>query len=86
MNPPFAYYGGKVGMSAAIIGLLPAHRVYIEPFAGSLAVLFAKRPAMHEIVNDADGAIVTFFRVLRDRPDELDHPKHLDRIHAIDQI
>lgn len=72
MRPPFAYYGGKVGLAPRIVELLPPHRVYIEPFAGSLAVLFAKRPAMHEIVNDVDGALVTFFRVLRDQPDELE--------------
>ena len=44
---------------------------YVEPFAGSLAVLFAKPRARHEIVNDLDGGLVTFFRVLRDRPDDL---------------
>lgn len=72
MNPAFAYYGGKTGMAPRIVQMLPPHRVYIEPFAGSLAVLFAKKPVTHEIVNDIDGAIVTFFRVLRDRPDELE--------------
>jgi DNA adenine methylase len=71
MNPAFAYYGGKVGMSRQIVAMLPPHRVYIEPFAGSLAVLFAKPPAQHEIVNDLDRAIVTFYRVLREQPLEL---------------
>lgn len=72
MKPAFAYYGGKVGMSDMIVSLMPPHRVYMEPFFGSGAVLFAKRPAVHEIANDLDGNIVTFFRVLRDRPDELE--------------
>ena len=72
MKPPFAYYGGKSRLAELIAGLMPAHRVYLEPFAGSLAVLFAKTPAVNEIVNDVDGAIVTFFRVLRDQPDELE--------------
>lgn len=71
MRPPFSYYGGKIGMAPLITRLLPAHRVYIEPFFGSGAVLFEKRPAPNEVVNDRDGAIVTFFRVLRDRPDDL---------------
>lgn len=73
MRPPFAYYGGKVGMSRLIVAMLPPHRVYIEPFFGSGAVLFAKRPTQHEIVNDLDGDITNFFRVLRDRTDELEH-------------
>jgi DNA adenine methylase len=71
VRAPFAYYGGKVGLARRLVDLLPPHRVYLEPFAGSLAVLFAKAPATHEIVNDLDGAVVAFFRVLRDRPDDL---------------
>ncbi len=73
MNPPFSYYGGKTGLAPRIVAMMPPHRVYIEPFAGSLAVLFAKRPAMHEIVNDLDDAVVNFFRMLRDHPKELAH-------------
>jgi DNA adenine methylase len=73
MRPPFAYFGGKYGMSARIVSLMPPHRVYIEPFFGSGAVFFAKRPATHEIINDLDGAVVTFFRCLRERTDELEH-------------
>lgn len=72
MKPPFAYFGGKSGMAGRISSLLPPHQIYLEPFAGSLAVFFAKAPATHEIINDVDHAIVTFFRVLRERPDELE--------------
>lgn len=72
MKPPFAFYGGKVGMARLICSLMPPHRVYIEPFAGSLAVFFAKQQVTHEIVNDLDGAVVTFFRVLRESPIELE--------------
>lgn len=50
---------------------MPAHRVYVEPYAGSAAVLFAKRPAAIEIVNDLDDNVVNFYRVLRDREAEL---------------
>lgn len=71
MRAPFAYYGGKSGMAPTIADLFPPHRVYIEPFFGSGAVFFAKPPAVHEIVNDLDGAVVAFFRCLRDRRDEL---------------
>lgn len=71
MKPPFSYYGGKMGMAARIVELLPPHRVYLEPYFGSGAVLFAKSEAAIEVVNDVDGNLVTFFRVLRERPDEL---------------
>lgn len=73
MRAPFAYYGGKIGMAATIVDLLPPHRVYMEPYFGSGAVLFAKPPSAFEIVNDLDHALVAFFRVLREQPDELEH-------------
>lgn len=69
--PPMAYYGGKTRLAAKIAGLLPPHEHYIEPFAGSLAVLFAKRPARMETVNDLDGHLMAFWRALRDQPAEL---------------
>lgn len=71
MKPPFAYYGGKGRLASWIVGLFPAHRVYVEPFAGSAAVLFAKAQSRHEIINDVDGDVVNFFRVLRTQPDDL---------------
>lgn len=72
MKPPVAYYGGKSRLAEWIVNAMPPHRVYVEPFLGSGAVFFAKRRARHEILNDVDGNLVTFFRVLRDQPDELE--------------
>ena len=72
VKPPFAYYGGKTTLAPTIASLLPAHEHYVEPFAGSLAVLLAKKPSRAETVNDLDGNLVTFWRVLRDRPEELE--------------
>ncbi|MFG2468691.1 DNA adenine methylase [Streptomyces canus] len=73
MKPPFPYYGAKGRLAPWIVGLMPReHRVYVEPFAGSAAVLFARsRPATHEVLNDLDSNVVTFFRVLRDREQDL---------------
>ena len=71
MKPPFAYYGGKTTLAERVVELLPEHRHYVEPFAGSLAVLLAKTPALMETVNDLDGHLMTFWRVLRDRPEDL---------------
>lgn len=72
VKPPFAYYGGKTTMAPVIAALLPDHEHYVEPFAGSLAVLLAKTPSRSETVNDLDGDLVTFWRTLRDRPEELE--------------
>ncbi|HEV2928421.1 MAG TPA: DNA adenine methylase [Propionibacteriaceae bacterium] len=72
MRPPFPYFGGKVGIADAVVAALPPHAIYVEPYAGSAAVLLAKPPARQEILNDRNQAIVTFFRVLRDRPGDLE--------------
>lgn len=68
---PFPWFGGKDRLSKRIADLLPPHLAYIEVFGGSGAVLFAKRPSKLEVYNDVDGGVVAFFRVLRERPEEL---------------
>lgn len=72
MKPPFTYFGGKTRIAGQIAALLPAHEHYVEPFAGSLAVLLAKPPSMMETVSDLDGDLMNFWRVLRDRPHDLE--------------
>lgn len=74
---PFAWYGGKSRMAARIVELLPPHRTYVEAFGGAAAVLCSKERAVLEVYNDVDAGLVTFFRVLRDRPDELERALRL---------
>ena len=71
MNALLNYPGAKWGMADRIVSLMPPHRSYLEPFFGSGAVLFHKPPSAIETVNDIDGDIVNFFRVLREQPDDL---------------
>jgi DNA adenine methylase len=71
LKPPFTYFGGKTAIAGRIVALLPPHEHYVEPFAGSLAVLLAKPPSRMETVNDADGDLMNFWRMLRDRTDDL---------------
>jgi DNA adenine methylase len=71
MKPPVLYFGAKGSVADRIVQMMPEHQGYIEPFAGSLAVLLAKPECRMEIVNDLDGRLMTFWRVLRDRPREL---------------
>lgn len=72
MKPPFPYFGAKGTIAERIVSLLPEHEHYVEPYAGSLAVLLAKSPAKMETVNDLDGDLMTFWRVLRDREADLE--------------
>lgn len=65
------YFGGKQATAADIVDLFPAHEMYVEPFAGGLSVLLAKPQEDLEVVNDLDGDLVNFWRVLRESPVEL---------------
>lgn len=71
MRTPLTYYGGKQRLASQIVPLMPAHRVYLEPFAGGAAVLFAKPRAEREVLNDLNGQIQRFWRAVRDQPEEL---------------
>jgi len=71
MKPPMPYFGGKITLAPTIAALFPPHGHYVEPYGGSLAVLLAKPPTRYETVNDIDGGLMTFWRVLRDQPQEL---------------
>lgn len=80
------YYGSKHRMADWLIGLMPDHRGYVEPFAGSLSVLARKAPIKLETVNDLDADLMTFWRVLRDRTEDLERAclltPHSRREHA----
>ena len=70
---PFTWYGGK---TAHLHWLLPIidntpHHCYVEPFGGSAAVLLNKQPSPIEVYNDIYSDVVDFFRILRNRKDEL---------------
>ena len=65
------YPGAKWGMAKQIVSMMPPHRSYLEPFFGSGAVLFNKPPSAIETVNDIDGDITNFFKVVRECPEEL---------------
>lgn len=66
------YYGSKHRTAEWLISLMPPHIGYVEPFAGSLSVLARKAPVKIETANDLDRNVLTFWRVLRDRCEDLE--------------
>lgn len=64
MKTPLVYFGGKQMLASTIISLLPNCEVYCEPYVGGGAVFWAKPPSKTEIINDLDGMIATFYKVL----------------------
>lgn len=67
----FGWYGGKFNHLDWLLPLLPEAQHNCEPFGGSAAVLLNRGPSPVETYNDTDGAVVNFFRVLRDQWPEL---------------
>ena len=67
LKAPFPYFGGKSKAARLIWSWFGDVQNYVEPFAGSLAVLLS-RPSDHthtkERVNDKDGYISNFWRAL----------------------
>lgn len=64
-KPPLTYYGGKQMMLKHIIPLIPEHEIYDEPFFGGGAVFFEKTPSKVEFINDTNGEVVNFYRVIK---------------------
>lgn len=64
----FRYYGGKNNHKIinAIRALIPEHKIYGEPYAGSLGTLLNKVRAEKEYVYDADRNIVNLHQVMAD--------------------
>lgn len=73
LGPVLSYSGAKWRLAPWILGHLPKHSTYVEPFFGSGGVYFQKSAVRNEYLNDLSGEIVNFFQVLRDQPVELIH-------------
>jgi site-specific DNA-adenine methylase len=74
LKAPFPWFGGKRKVAADVWAAIGDAYNYVEPFAGSLAVLLA-RPQWHkgssETVNDADEYIANFWRALAADPESV---------------
>lgn len=70
MKAPFPWMGGKLSVSDVVWNRFGKVRNYVEPFAGSLAVLL-NRPTPFdgpETVNDLNGWLANFWRALQADP------------------
>jgi DNA adenine methylase len=91
LTQPLKWHGGKYYLAPKIIALMPRHLHYVEPYGGGLAVLLRRDPmdkrlwlpphkGVSEVVNDINGELINFWRVLQD---ELDFPRFQRFIEAV---
>lgn len=70
IRPTVKWHGGKYYLAKRIVSLFPAHRIYLEPFAGAASVLLNKEPVEVEAYNDLDMRVTRLFRVLQKQGEE----------------
>lgn len=71
MHSPIPWMGGKRRLAGHLLSVMPQHICYVEPFAGGAAVLFARpEPAKCEVINDLDGDLINFYRVIKHHLEE----------------
>ena len=74
LKAPFPYFGGKSRVADVIWQRLGNVQNYIEPFAGSLAVLLQRPHAPKiETVNDLDCYLANFWRATAHDPEQVAH-------------
>lgn len=56
---------GKRNVVRRLLPLIPAHKRYVEPFAGGAALFFAKERAPAEVLNDRDPDIAFAYRFIQ---------------------
>lgn len=71
MRTPITYYGGKQRLAGKIISMMPAHKIYCEPFFGGGAVFFRKPKSGIEVINDHDERLINFYSCVQNRFDDL---------------
>ncbi len=90
MKPPLTYYGGKQMLSKLIVPLIPKHNLYCEPFFGGGAIYFAKEPSNVEVINDTNGELINFYKVVKTKYSalnkEIQHTLHSREQHRVANI
>jgi DNA adenine methylase len=69
-NPIIPWIGGKRRLADQIFPFYPAHKCYVEPFAGGAALYFLRHPAEVEVLNDVNGDLVNLYRVVQHHLEE----------------
>ena len=72
VKPILAWPGGKRCMLDKLLPRITAHKAYVEPFCGALAVFCAKPPSALEVINDTHRELVSLYLCVKFHWPELD--------------
>jgi DNA adenine methylase len=75
MESIIRYVGSKWRLAPKLIPLFPDYKCYVEPFCGSLAMLFSKQKTRTEVVNDIDSDLINLYEILR-----CDHKRFAEKV------
>jgi len=64
-TPIIPWIGGKRRLADLLLSRFPAHKCYVEVFAGGAALYFMRPPADVEVINDINGELVNLYRVVQ---------------------
>ena len=67
----FPYCGGKYFQLKWLLSLLPSCKHFVEPFCGAATVALNYNQSTITTINDINGDVINFFKVLREQPEEL---------------
>ncbi|MBN4078885.1 DNA adenine methylase [Gammaproteobacteria bacterium AH-315-C21] len=73
MKKVINWMGSKSRLVSTILPVFPPHICYVEAFAGSAALFFAKEPSKSEVINDVNDDIVNLYRVIKFHLEEFVH-------------
>ena len=65
LEPLIKWPGGKRHMAKRLLGMLPKHDTYVEPFAGGAALFFRKPLVKRNVLGDRDPWLIDFYKGVR---------------------
>ena len=77
---------GQAGVFQRIIGNMPPHSLYVEPFAGSAKIFFTKRRAATSVLIDASGSQIEKLSEAVSESDQPVHTFHMSALHYLTDI
>lgn len=70
MDSPINWLGGKSLSAEKIVSLIPEHICYVECFFGGGWIFFRKPKSKVEVINDINGELINFWRIIQNQPKE----------------